>query len=226
MQRHLRASGTHIIRYNISQNDGAAKSNFGLLGGLVSGAVAQIYNNTIYMPAGDNGDITDGTPSSGASAVFTNNIIYKLGTGGYATARTTWSHNLMYGNHPSSEPADSAKVTTDPQFVAPGGAGNGRTSAGAYQLRSGSPALGTGALVSGNGGLDFFGNPVSSTTSPNIGAYNGAAMTAPASTPADSGGSTAGRATLLWTPPGTTTQEPCSPAPAGPPARWARTPSL
>ncbi|WP_306904374.1 LamG domain-containing protein [Arthrobacter pascens] len=174
------AGGTSTVRYNISQNDGASGANFGILNGLVPGAVAQIYNNTIYMPAGNNGNITSGTPASGASAVFTNNIIYNLGTGGYSTTRTTWNHNLMYGNHPSSEPADAAKVTSDPQFLAPGGGGDGRSSAAAYQLRSGSPALGTGQLVSGNGGLDYFGNPVSSSTAPNIGAYNGPGLAAPA----------------------------------------------
>jgi Concanavalin A-like lectin/glucanases superfamily len=176
-------SGTSTIRYNISQNDGASNSNFGTMGGLTSGAVAQIYNNTIYMPEGNNGDITAGTPQSGASAVFTNNIIYKLGTGGYSTTGTAWNHNLMYGNHPGSEPADAAKVTADPLFVAPGGGGAGRSSAAAYKLRSGSPALGAGALISGNGGLDYFGNTVSSSSAPNIGAYNGAAVAAPASTP-------------------------------------------
>ncbi|WP_159805179.1 LamG-like jellyroll fold domain-containing protein [Cellulomonas citrea] len=176
-------SGTSTIRYNISQNDGASNANIGLLGGLTPGAVAQVYNNTFYMPAGNNGDLTAGTPSSGASAVFTNNVIYKLGTGGYATTRTTWNHNLMYGNHPSSEPADAAKVTADPLLVAPGGAGSGRASAAAYKLRTGSPALGAGALVAGNGGLDYFGNPVSSSAAPNIGAYNGAGVAAPAPTP-------------------------------------------
>ena len=33
------------------------------------------------------------------------------------------------------------------------------------------PDLGSGVLISGNGGLDFFGDPVSSTAAPNRGAY-------------------------------------------------------
>lgn len=176
-------SGNSTIRYNISQNDGANFANFGTLSGLTSGSTAQIYNNTIYMPEGDNGAITAGTPNSGASATFTNNLIYKLGTGGYTTTNTTWSHNLMFGNHPGSEPADAAKITADPALLAPGGGGDGRSTATAYQLRSGSPALGAGALISGNGGTDFFGNAVSSSSAPNVGAYNGTGVAAPAATP-------------------------------------------
>lgn len=175
-------SGNSIIRYNISQNDGAANANFGLLGSLTAGSTAQFYNNTLYMPEGNNGAVTTGTPASGASATFRNNLIYKLGTGGYSTTRTTWSNNLMFGNHPASEPSDANKVTSDPMLYAPGGAGNGRSSASAYQLRAGSPALGTGVLVPGNGGLDYFGNPVSSTATPNIGAYNGTGISSPAAT--------------------------------------------
>ncbi|MEO7016249.1 MAG: LamG domain-containing protein [Leifsonia sp.] len=167
------ALGTSVIRYNISQNDGASNGVFATLQGIQAGASAQFYNNTVYMPPGNNGGVTTGTPATGASATFTNNLIYKLGTGGYSTTNTTWSHNLMFGNHPASEPADPAKITGDPQLVSPGGAGTGLASASAYKVRSGSPAIGAGAVVSGNGGKDYFGNPVSATASPNIGADNG-----------------------------------------------------
>lgn len=50
-------------------------------------------------------------------------------------------------------------------------------SASAYTLQTGSPALGAGTLIANNGGSDFFGNSVSSSTAPNLGAYNGAATT-------------------------------------------------
>ncbi|UFS59934.1 LamG domain-containing protein [Subtercola endophyticus] len=174
--------GNSVIRYNVSQNDGASYAVFGTLGGLETGATAQVYNNTVYMGAGDDGAVTIGTPPPGSSIAFSNNIIYKLGTGGYTSTRTTWSHNLMYGNHPASEPTDAAKVTSDPLFVKPGGGGDGLASASAYAVTTGSPAVGAGALISGNGGLDYFGNAVSSTAAPNIGAYNGAAVSTPAAT--------------------------------------------
>ena len=144
--------------------------------GLRTGASAQIYNNTVYMGPGDNGDVTSGTVNSGTSISYSNNLIYKLGTGEYSTTRTTWTHNLFYGNHPASEPTDTAKVTSDPLLANPGGGTDGRSSASAYQLLTGSPALSAGALISGNGGTDFFGNSVSASTAPNIGAYNGAAV--------------------------------------------------
>lgn len=172
------ALGTSVVRYNISQNDGAQWGVIDTQQGLRTGASAQIYNNTIYMGPGDNGDVTSGTVNSGTSITYSNNLIYNLGTGIYSTTRTTWTHNLFYGNHPASEPADAAKVTSDPLLANPGGGTDGRSSASAYKLLTGSPALSTGALISANGGTDFFGNSVSSSTAPNIGAYNGAAVAA------------------------------------------------
>ncbi|MEV6483032.1 LamG-like jellyroll fold domain-containing protein [Streptomyces sp. NPDC051576] len=171
---------TSVVRYNISQNDGASNAVFPLMSGVDSSSSAAVYNNTIYQPEGNNGKVTDGTPNS--TVTFSNNIIYKLGTGGYSTTRTSWTHNLFYGNHPSTEPTDSAKLTSDPLFVKPGGGSAGRSTAAAYKLRSGSPAFGAGAVVSGNGGLDYFGNAVSSTAAPNIGAYNGTSVAGPTAT--------------------------------------------
>lgn len=183
-----------VVRYNISQNDGASNAVYPTLEGVDSSSYALVYNNTIYMGEGDNGGVTNGTPNS--PVTFSNNIIYKLGTGGYGTTNTTWTHNLFYGDHPASEPADSAKITSDPRFVSPGAGGAGRASAAVYKLRSGSPALGAGVLVSGNGGKDYFGNAVSSSTAPNIGAYNGGAVSGPTATsggywPLDEGSGTA-----------------------------------
>ncbi|MER8042373.1 hypothetical protein [Streptomyces sp. NPDC094032] len=40
-------------------------------------------------------------------------------------------------------------------------------------LAPGSPALSAGALVEDNGGRDWFGNDVSATSPPTIGAYEG-----------------------------------------------------
>lgn len=166
-----------VIRYNISQNDGASNAVFPTMNGVDSGSSAQVYNNTVYMGEGDNGNVTAGTPNS--TVTFSNNIIYKLGNGGYATTNTNWTHNLFYGNHPSSEPSDPAKTTSNPLFVSPGTGGAGRSSASVYELQSGSPALGAGTLISGNGGQDYFGNAVSATAAPNIGAYNGPAVAGP-----------------------------------------------
>lgn len=163
------------VRYNISQNDGGLNTNFGTLSGVKSSGTTQIYNNTVYMGPGDNGTVTGGN-SSGSNLLFDNNIIDDQGTGGYSGSGV-WSNNLFYGNHPSSEPSDPHKVTSNPMFVSPGGGGSTLASAAAYELQPGSPAIGAGAVISNNGGKDYFGNPVSSTSAPNIGAYNGSGVT-------------------------------------------------
>jgi hypothetical protein len=72
-------------------------------------------------------------------------------------------------------------VTTNPLFVSPGGGGSTLASAAAYELQPSSPAIGAGEVISGNGGEDFFGNAVSSTADPDIGAYNGSGVTPTAS---------------------------------------------
>lgn len=160
-----------IVRYNISQNDGSSNSVLPHQAYVKTGGTAQWYNNDVYLSSTDNAPIFGDAAPTGLS--YSNNIIYKLGTGGYGTGGT-WSHNTFYGNHPTSEPADSAKLTTDPLFVSPGTGGAGRSTATGYKLKTGSPAIGSGVLISGNGGLDFFGNAVSSTAASDRGAYNGA----------------------------------------------------
>jgi hypothetical protein len=154
------------VRYNISQNDGSAFAVFRLFGVNTSGS-SHIYNNTIYTPSA----ITTRYPAA-RNLYLTNNIIDETGSGGYdLSSNEIWDHNTFYGNHPASQPADAHKLTSNPDFENPGGAGSGRSTASAYILKSGSPDLGSGVLIAGNGGKDFFGNSVSSTAAPNRGAY-------------------------------------------------------
>ncbi|MEU1191262.1 LamG domain-containing protein [Streptomyces sp. NPDC005859] len=169
-----------VVRYNISQNDGAMNAVLPTLQGITTCGTTQVYNNTIYMGPGDNGGVTNGTVA-GNNVTFSNNIIDNQGSGGSYSASGTWTHNLFYGTHDSTQPADASAITTDPKFVAPGGAGEGIGTAAAYKLQPGSPAIGAGTLISGNGGLDFFGNTVSTTAASNIGAYNGSTVTPTAS---------------------------------------------
>ena len=159
-----------VVRYNISQDDGSARAVFRLFGVNTSGT-AQIYNNTVYVDSSTNSPITVDGPATD-NLYLTNNIIYNTGSGGYAsTTGEIWTYNTFYGNHPSSEPADAHKLTSNPDFENPGGGGSGRSTASAYILESGSPDLGSGDPISDNGGLDFFGDAVSSTAAPNRGAY-------------------------------------------------------
>jgi hypothetical protein len=56
---------------------------------------------------------------------------------------------------------------------APGSGGLGLATVEGYRLSLGSPALDVGLLIPGNGGSDYWGNRVSDSASPHIGAYNG-----------------------------------------------------
>ncbi|WP_427921491.1 right-handed parallel beta-helix repeat-containing protein [Streptomyces sp. cg40] len=185
-----------VVRYNISENDG---SNSGcptsgtqthgggvlhFVGGVPnqsgsSSAVPLFYNNTFSVRDGLSTPILysrSGTSISGALS-FQNNAVFNYGSGNYftTTGTSTYSNNLFYGNHPSREPADAAKVTSDPEFR---NAGNANTSSSytgknAYQVHPSSPVIRAGAVIASNGGYDAYGNAVSATAAPNIGAYNG-----------------------------------------------------
>ncbi len=164
-----------VVRYNISQNDGASFAVLRLFGVNTSGT-ARFYNNTIYVSSSTNSAITTNLPAT-RNLDLTNNIIYNAGSGGYASSSTeVWNYNTFYGNHPSSEPADAHKLTSNPAFVNAGGAGSGRGSASVYELHAGSPDIGSGVLIAGNGGKDYFGNTVSSSAAPDRGAYGGAGV--------------------------------------------------
>ena len=169
-------SANSVVRDNISQNDGASRADL-VLWGVSPTGTAQVYNNTFYVDKWHNSGITTSNPST-ANMFLTNNIIYNEGTGGYASSSNeTWSHNTFYGNHPSSEPADANKLTSDPGFVNGLGGQVALATAASYELVTGSPDIAAGTVVSSNGGKDFFGNTVSSTAAPSRGAYNGSGVT-------------------------------------------------
>jgi uncharacterized protein YjdB len=164
------------IRYNISQNDSGAVFNF-------SGTpdTTYVYNNTVYLPKYSNAKVVDYINWGGyaKNTYFYNNIISNLGSGGYNFASSTnnvFEHNVFYGNHPASEPADPYKITTDPMLASPGSGGIGKDTLVGYQLLGTSPAIGAGKLITSNGGRDYFGNPVSAVDAPNIGAYQGSGL--------------------------------------------------
>lgn len=162
-----------IVRYNISQNDKARLIQ-------IFGPVrdASIYNNTFYI---GNGLLTNllelnnqGGFPNGTSVK--NNIFYNLGNGVYSlgnSTNTTFDSNVFYGNHPTSEPADANKLTSDPMFVNPGSGGTGRNSTDGYQLLKGSPAIDSGAAITNNGGKDYWGNTVPHNLGTDRGAYEG-----------------------------------------------------
>jgi len=160
-----------IVRYNISQNDGAR--SFHIVGPTSNTA---IYNNTIYIGEGmavdpivygNWGGFPDDTR-------FYNNVFYDLGTGDYyysASTNNAFDSNLFFGNHPAGEPADPHKLTADPLFADPGGAGLGISTCTAYQIDFTSPARDSGLTIAGDGGFDFFGNPVPLGLATDLGAH-------------------------------------------------------
>ncbi|WP_164821473.1 carbohydrate binding domain-containing protein [Paenibacillus koleovorans] len=164
------------VRYNISQNDlGHGPLAFS---GYSKATNLHVYNNTFYLGSsvGSTNVITSYAASytnPSAAWTFKNNIIYNLGSGGYVLPGTghTFDYNVFYGNHPASEPSDAHKSTADPLFLAPGTGGIGRNTVDGYKLKTGSPALGSGVAIAS--GSDYWGNPVSGSTAPNRGAYNG-----------------------------------------------------
>lgn len=158
---------TATVRYNISQDDA---SGFALYGA----SDLRIYHNTVHLREGTDGAVMNSFENQGrtpANNILSNNLLVHNGTGEYASLGVSYSHNLFDGHHPGSEPTGDGTVTGDPLLVAPS-EGDSWVADG-FRLRSGSPALGGGTVIAGNGGQDYYSQPVSATEAPNIGAYAG-----------------------------------------------------
>ncbi|GAA1166718.1 hypothetical protein F4556_001247 [Kitasatospora gansuensis] len=161
------------IRYNVSVNDRAR--GFQICPGALKNG--QIHNNTIYLADGISQQIvTEGTTAA-LDVRFSNNIVAKHGSSG--TVGWTLSdpafkidRNVFYA---VPTPAGATNTVTGAPLLS----GRELADPWGYRLAAGSSALGTGTAVTGNGGLDWFGNAVPATGAVNIGAYQGPAVTAP-----------------------------------------------
>ncbi|MGW2791807.1 hypothetical protein ACWC9H_18005 [Streptomyces sp. NPDC001251] len=158
-----------VIRYNLSVNDHARTFQV-CAGGLVRG---QIYNNTIQLPDdGHHQIVTESDPKNGELDVFfTNNLL----RGGSSPTSGQWTlddsafridHNLLY-QVPVPATA-TATITSAPLLAAPSAMSYDPA---AFKLLPGSPALGSGSPIPGNGGRDFFGTTPASP--PSIGFHEG-----------------------------------------------------
>ena len=165
------------LRYCISQNDrgGIVYFNYASAGN-------EIYNNVFYIKAGISPTIIKENSGNQHTYRFYNNIIYNLSNISSGASYSFGSsgqtrdikNNIFYGIHPTGEPQDPAKLTSDPKFVNPGLGVIGITSAlDGYKLLPSSPAIGSGKLITANGGFDFYGSVVSATAVPNRGVYEG-----------------------------------------------------
>jgi hypothetical protein len=92
---------------------------------------------------------------------------YDFRTSGYTR---TFENNCFYGGHPSNEPTDLHKVTTDPKLVLPGNGSIGLNTVNGYKLQLGSSCIDKGAVITNNGGKDFWGNTLYKDL-PDIGAH-------------------------------------------------------
>ena len=194
-------------RYNISVNDGWRLDPEGLpwkrkgkifwVSGYCGGGPGCpntktfIYNNTAYVPNTLNPEIYV-KANSGETYIY-NNVVYVQSGGDtiqtfLENTGTSYgiSHNLFYPQNSFNLDSDLTPnaMYFDPLLLSPGA-----QNASMYALETGSPALSAGFLIAGstdtlnylqhNGGRDYFGNPVSNTTAPNLGAYGDPAGEAP-----------------------------------------------
>ena len=164
-------NSNNIVRYNISQNDGARIFQFG-------GPTRdnKIYNNTIYTRRGMTVLAVQLAYYRGDHPInthFYNNIFYADGRFTYLTEgshNTIFENNIFYGNN-SPRPSDPRVITSDPLLLDPGAGRTGRDSLRGYMLRPNSPAIRSGKTIPNNGGRDFWGNIVPAATPCTRGAY-------------------------------------------------------
>ncbi|MEV6725459.1 hypothetical protein AB0M94_31545 [Streptomyces xanthochromogenes] len=158
-----------VIRYNLSVNDHARTFQV-CAGGLVRG---QIYNNTVQLPDDAHHQIVteSDTKDGELDVAFTNNLL----RGGSSPSSAQWTlndsafridHNLLYK---VPVPATAAStLTSAPLLAAPS---TTSYEPDAFKLLPGSPALGAGSPISGDGGRDYFGTTLA--TPPSIGFHEG-----------------------------------------------------
>ncbi len=172
-----------IARYNIGIDVGYRDKNNGagiLLTGRVTGG--QFYNNTIVQltkPMTNGISFSDWGGAWPLNNEIYNNIFYAAGDHTVAHNQPTRfdnlgnvvSNNLYAGN--ISAPAtwdniitDINPITGDPKFVNPAG-----LTAEDFMITSGSDAIAQGLIIANNGGLDYFGNTVSASEAPSLGAH-------------------------------------------------------
>jgi hypothetical protein len=151
-----------IVRYNVFKNN---LNHIIRTSGNVTNTT--FYNNTIYSSSSipsvkviwhkSWGGYSDTTSYyNNIFEIFTSGSSYSLGS----STNNTFNYNLFHGVHPSSEPADPNKLTSDPKFLDPSYVGNGWISAGGYRLQSSSPAINSGMTISGSPNQDYYGNPI------------------------------------------------------------------
>ncbi|MCP3891050.1 MAG: T9SS type A sorting domain-containing protein [Desulfobulbaceae bacterium] len=147
-----------------------------------------IYNNSVFVRDSIAPDIQIVEVTQNTRIY--NNIIYIANTFGEVQIynppfMNDFDHNIWHGNIPNEDTEGESyrgtnAFTSDPLYMS-----ETVTNESGFVLQEGSPAIGSGKLIynagishpydyfHNNWGRDYFGNPVSSTEPPNIGAVNG-----------------------------------------------------
>jgi len=77
---------------------------------------------------------------------------------------TLFEYNSYWGNL-VSRPSDKHAILVNPKLAAPGSAGSS-----GYSLKADSALHKAGKLITNNGGFDYWGNAISATAIPDVGA--------------------------------------------------------
>ncbi len=118
-----------------------------------------LYNNIFYVEGAAQFSYAISRKKDGAH-------VTKPGFG--QSKQNVFDSNVYFG---ISAADDLRPLTSDPRLVNPGGATNGRHTATGYKLRSGSPAIDSGQIISDDGGKDFLGIRVPSCGGVDRGAF-------------------------------------------------------
>ncbi|MFI6595847.1 right-handed parallel beta-helix repeat-containing protein [Nonomuraea sp. NPDC050536] len=146
-----------VLRYNLSVDDHYRGIEN------CSGAIesAAVYNNTFVIGDGVSQTVVNENNTTRRNVSFANNLVLKRGSGTASfqlrSGGYTLENNLVHG---APVPAGAVgTVTGDPLLTAD------------LKLQPGSPALQAGKSIDGNGGRDYFGNPIPAACPPDIGAH-------------------------------------------------------
>jgi hypothetical protein len=166
----------NVFRYNVVEgiSEGNLLKNLG-------GLNTRLYNNTVYTHSGQiaglvyNGYTIDTAQRPATNCWCYNNIIYSAGgtidndliNNAAGTAGISISNNVYYGSFTDTPSEDGNPLYLDPQFEGPVGSG----SVDGFLLSKTSPYIEAGVVVPNNGGLDYWGNAVSVSNRPSIGAH-------------------------------------------------------
>ena len=163
-----------VARYNLGIDCGWRNNN-NSAGIMITGdsTGSKIYNNTLIFtdlhPAYKALSFANWGGAWPTNSLIANNIFFAAGSAAtYANQDkmnirdNVVTHNLYTGNVAVCS-ADVSPVFGNPLFVDASGA-----SADDFKVRYASDAIGLGTVIANNGGLDYFGNPLT-TTAPTVG---------------------------------------------------------